>query len=1549
MFSNKCFFVFLIAFIIALSFVITTQWAPAAAQENTGPIISDIRVENITGSGAQIKWTTDQPSDSRVAYGTSPGQYALSDNRCDGGGNVTSHCVNLMNLNYNTVYYYKVKSMNAMGFDSHSNEFQFTSASAANAPDTPGSVPAAPYNLVADTDGVTVKLTWSDPSLNKTETKIYRRQSDTAWMYLNSTGIDITWYTDSSVPSGNYEYQVFSCNSYGCSNGSNIAAINIVSGGVIQGEVTDGGGAIVANAHVEAQAIDSKMSYWGKADNQGLYTINIPVGTYKIIAQPPEGASLLSSLPIEITIVSGQTLTQNLVLASASKTISGKVSRSDGTAVANAGIHAYQSASGRSAQAITDASGNYTLGVGGGAWEVSVFSQSPSDDWRYNQPPQTLTFAVDDAPETKTLNFTVVTVDAAVKGKILKPDGTAPAANAISINLDNSQGFAFGASVDATGSFSIAVPAGTYNVFIHSQDQTLIAPALSAITVSSGQTKDLGTITLVKATKSIKGKVARQDGRAVTDAAVGAFHKETQKWIETKVDGSGNYSLLATGGSWEVSVRPITATPNWTYDKSSQIVVFNQDTTVEEKIINFTVTTTDVFVKGKILLPGGTIPAANSVFVDLRSATGFGFGGSIDSSGAFRISLTAGTYNIFIHSENQDFSTPALSSITVVSGETKDLGAIYLLARVDHIKGRVTDKNGQGVGGIIIDAWMPEGSDHAMTKTDSTGNYDLSVIPGKWEVQAMPDAAFNFYNPEPPKQINVVSGTAAVVNFTLYPADAGISGTLVDKQGNVLTELYGYVGLSQEVKFGPGLGGPIERGKFFFKAPAGTYVLSVFLPPDSLYTIGLPQTVTLVAGETIFTQVVVVANTSKITGTLKDEAGKPVTGFDAKVFATTQIGVWQGAIFDKTTGQYTLRVAAGIWYLGYDIDSTSGYMSLHKMDIQVVIGEEETMLKDLIVIKANSVIAGRITDPNGIGVSRAFVGVSKTSFSALTQNQEFKDPMVAGAETDGNGFYRLSVPAGSYFIKTFVSPKLGFINSEEKSVSLTDGQTLTLNLQLRSASLKITGRALLNDRPISGAFVWGWSQKGGYQETFSRIDGGFQLNVTANDVWTIAAGREIEGVFYKSSEVGLRVGDADLAQDIYLAKFVQLPSSVIQTAEATKPAVVEVINGPTVVAPANAVSTSGSISISIAPDSRAPSQGEIRIVGVAYNFEARDANDQLVPLFNTEVVITIPYNTNEVTNLGTREENLLMAFWDETNGTWKTVDKSVVNQDKNCVTAAVNHFTRFAIVSAADIIPPSAPAKITAIEIAPGQVKLGWQNPVQDFHHAKIYRSTESGKLGALIYNDLTGTSRIDSGLSGEKTYYFVVRAVDPAGNESTNQDAIAVLVEVGGEQVVAASLFKSSGSAIWVVNNGLKSLIRSVAVFNDSGYDWGAVQTISNSRLNAIPIANLIKTADSPDVYRLEKNFKRKLASIEIFESYGLDWNKISIVSQPMMDSFSYAPIYQKKGAGGLYWKDANNALHQFVSMPVFAACGYNVRDLIAVNKMEFGSFAIGETIIKP
>lgn len=113
-----------------------TDWSTASNNGNpqtqgggsdvTPPVISDVQAANITTTGADIQWTTDEDSDSVVEYGTSPGNY--TDSESD-SAMLTSHSVTLSNLTPSTTYYYRVKSTDASNNTATSGEYNVTTQS----------------------------------------------------------------------------------------------------------------------------------------------------------------------------------------------------------------------------------------------------------------------------------------------------------------------------------------------------------------------------------------------------------------------------------------------------------------------------------------------------------------------------------------------------------------------------------------------------------------------------------------------------------------------------------------------------------------------------------------------------------------------------------------------------------------------------------------------------------------------------------------------------------------------------------------------------------------------------------------------------------------------------------------------------------------------------------------------------------------------------------------------------------------------------------------------------------------------------------------------------------------------------------------------------------------------------------------------------------------------------------------------------------------------------------------------------------------------------
>jgi glycosidase len=97
------------------------------------------------------------------------------------------------------------------------------------------------------------------------------------------------------------------------------------------------------------------------------------------------------------------------------------------------------------------------------------------------------------------------------------------------------------------------------------------------------------------------------------------------------------------------------------------------------------------------------------------------------------------------------------------------------------------------------------------------------------------------------------------------------------------------------------------------------------------------------------------------------------------------------------------------------------------------------------------------------------------------------------------------------------------------------------------------------------------------------------------------------------------------------------------------------------------------------------------------------------------------------------------------------------------------------LVQRGDFAPPAAPTGLAATE-GNGQVSLSW-HAVAGAAGYEVYRSPLSG--GGFVQVDsaaITGTTFVDTGAGNARTSYYVVRAVDAAGNRSDRSNEASAL-----------------------------------------------------------------------------------------------------------------------------------------------------------------------------
>src|SRR5215510_9162868 len=131
--------------------------------DTTPPVISAVNSTGVTSNGATINWTTNEPADSRVEYGTTTayGSATTLDTNL-----VTAHSQALTGLSPNTLYHYRVNSKDAAGNVAVSADFVFTTAAP---PDTTPPVISAVSSTGVTSSGATINWTTNEPSDSRVE------------------------------------------------------------------------------------------------------------------------------------------------------------------------------------------------------------------------------------------------------------------------------------------------------------------------------------------------------------------------------------------------------------------------------------------------------------------------------------------------------------------------------------------------------------------------------------------------------------------------------------------------------------------------------------------------------------------------------------------------------------------------------------------------------------------------------------------------------------------------------------------------------------------------------------------------------------------------------------------------------------------------------------------------------------------------------------------------------------------------------------------------------------------------------------------------------------------------------------------------------------------------------------------------------------------------------------------------------------------------------------------------------------------------------------
>ncbi|MBI4837210.1 MAG: hypothetical protein HY813_02295 [Candidatus Portnoybacteria bacterium] len=179
--------------------------------------------------------------------------------------------------------------------------------------------------------------------------------------------------------------------------------------------------------------------------------------------------------------------------------------------------------------------------------------------------------------------------------------------------------------------------------------------------------------------------------------------------------------------------------------------------------------------------------------------------------------------------------------------------------------------------------------------------------------------------------------------------------------------------------------------------------------------------------------------------------------------------------------------------------------------------------------------------------------------------------------------------------------------------------------------------------------------------------------------------------------------------------------------------------------------------------------------------------------------------------------------------------------------------------------------------------------------------------------------------------------------NSKGGSNAIAFRINASDFGSAPPTLYKISDSErVYLIIGDTRVYIPSADAFLAAGYAFSNVVTVSAEKLDSYPLATLIKSRDSDRVYAIKDNLKILwiLTAVD-FENLGYNWKDIVTVSPHILASYralslvktdESPDIYVLKGVLG----SASPSKYRVASVEEFLAAGYKWSDVIVIRSVE-------------
>lgn len=1113
---------------------------------------------------------------------------------------------------------------------------------------------------------------------------------------------------------------------------------------VVKGVVKDPSGQTAIQwMGLNFRSTDWTVNEWANSNENGEFKIggNVKAGAFLLELQAPQDSDYADNT-IEVTITDPNTTLDLGVVTLATPFLTGTVVRPDGSALNADPNNCWSQTGGCLSANVRIWNSNRTIEKweqtnNGGEFKFGPIATGPYSfmveaPWgsAFTSSVEQIIDIVSGTPKDM---GAIKLTSPQVTGTVYAPDGKTPVQNAnVRLRTEDWKTDKW-SNTNQNGVFYIGglSKTGTYILYVETnwEHPEYISKGEKNITISDLNALITENLQYGRATKIVKGKVTRSNGQGV-EAEVNAWPVNGGSGTNQRTSDDGSFTLLLGGGQW--NIRPNVPwqeqnSVDWAYVGQEQIITFADDETEESQTVNFSVITTDAKIIGTVLDPNGN--PATDANVNASADNGVWFNAQVQSEGIFELKVVGGTYRVNAWANEQTQSFPE-KIVTVVSGQTYDMGEFKAVAKNARITGTLSTEDNQPIGGVRMNAYLQGGPGWSETTTNEDGTFAIPVFKGRWGVQFNQNTesryVYDGVNVEVDIDDDNEQKSIGTVKMTF--ADVTITGQLLDSETkqpipNFCSWVYARP-LSDKVlgdkNQGPSkeYGGPVDcrSGKYTFYIPskvASSVALGTHIGPNSNYSLEKETKVAITADQTYKVNVILVKNNAEFYGKLVDVDGTAISKCDFQGdvnFNEDETGIWHGSRIQSDCS-YSVSLLGGKSYRsGYWMNARDRFLERQPVDELIAIAADEKKEMNVTVMTADATITGKVVDFEGKPVSHVGVNLGnwpeidelrreeeeETEFKSEEDRKEWDEEwrktqreleIHNWAETDKNGQFTLGARQGHlYNLNVWFPPERfsNLVQPDDIEVNLNE-QTKEVNFQLEKSLGTMSGFIRVNKVPIRSAWMWCWNEEGGNIGTGANEEGKYSVAYRKGR-WHCGSESFLEGEFYRmNEEIIIDITDeSSISQnfDLKISNF-EVPPAVSTQFDPTQSQVITLENGTTIEIPANALGTDSSsqVKVTATPTVSFYRSEFVEPFGVGYELKAFDSSDTPIVKFGGSVIITFFYTEEQLEDIGIDEETLTAQYQDD-NGAWKSVEGgTVIDPDQNRVKVTTNHFTKYAMVS----------------------------------------------------------------------------------------------------------------------------------------------------------------------------------------------------------------------------------------------------------------------------